>query len=407
MSNIKEIQGGICAAKGFTASGVHAGIRKNKSKADLALIMCDSICTAASCYTQNLVKGAPLYVTKKNLENGVAQAIVCNSGNANTCNADGIEVAEEMCNIVAENTNVKAEDVVVASTGVIGQPLDVTPIANAMPQLVSMLNSDGSQDAAHAIMTTDTVKKEVAVEFELGGKICRMGGIAKGSGMIHPNMATMLVFVTTDAKISKEMIKKALSDDVKDTFNMISVDGDTSTNDMVTLLASGQCENAEITEENEDYAVFCKALNYITTTLCRKIAKDGEGATKLLECKVSGAKTLLDAKIVAKSVITSSLFKAAMFGADANWGRILCAIGYSGANVDITKIAVSLSSSAGKIDVCENGSGIEFSEDKAKEILTLDEIIIDIALNDGDYSATAWGCDLTYDYVKINGDYRT
>ena len=407
MSNIKEIQGGICAAKGFTASGVHAGIRKNKSKADLALIMCDSICTAASCYTQNLVKGAPLYVTKKNLEDGLAQAIVCNSGNANTCNADGIEVAEEMCNIVSENTNVKAEDVVVASTGVIGQPLDVTPIANAMPQLVSMLNSDGSQDAAHAIMTTDTVKKEVAVEFELGGKICRMGGIAKGSGMIHPNMATMLVFVTTDAKISKEMIKKALSDDVKDTFNMISVDGDTSTNDMVTLLASGQCENAEITEENEDYATFCKALNYITTTLCRKIAKDGEGATKLLECKVSGAKTLPDAKIVAKSVITSSLFKAAMFGADANWGRILCAIGYSGANVDITKIAVSLSSSAGKIDVCENGSGIEFSEDKAKEILTLDEIIIDIALNDGDYSATAWGCDLTYDYVKINGDYRT
>ena len=407
MSNIKEIKGGVCAAKGFTAAGVHAGIRKNKSKADLALIMCDTLCTAASCYTQNLVKGAPLYVTKKNLENGVAQAIVCNSGNANTCNADGIEVAEKMCSIVSENTNVKAEDVVVASTGVIGQPLDVTPIADAMPQLVSMLKADGSGDAAHAIMTTDTVKKEVAVEFELGGKICRMGGIAKGSGMIHPNMATMLVFVTTDAKISKEMIKKALSDDIKDTFNMISVDGDTSTNDMVTLLASGQCDNAEITEENEDYTAFCNALNYITTALCRKIAKDGEGATKLLECRVSGAKTLADAKIVAKSVITSSLFKAAMFGADANWGRILCAIGYSGANVDITKIAVSLSSKAGSIAVCENGSGIDFSEDKAKVILTEDEIIIDIALNDGEYSATAWGCDLTYDYVKINGDYRT
>jgi len=407
MMNIKEIQGGVCAAKGFTASGIHAGIRKNKSKADLALIMCDTLCTAASCYTQNLVKGAPIYVTKKNIENGVAQAIVCNSGNANTCNADGIEVAEKMCNIVADNTDVKAEDVVVASTGVIGQPLDVTPIKNAMPQLVASLKDDGSSDAANAIMTTDTVKKEVAVEFELGGKVCHMGGIAKGSGMIHPNMATMLVFITTDAKISKEMIKKALSNDIKDTFNMISVDGDTSTNDMVTLLASGQCDNAEITDENDDYASFCKALNYITTALCRKIAKDGEGATKLLECKVSGAKTLPDAKIVAKSVITSSLFKAAMFGADANWGRILCAIGYSGANVDITKIAVSLSSQAGVIEVCENGSGIEFSEDEAKKILTEDEIIINIDLGDGEYDATAWGCDLTYDYVKINGDYRT
>ena len=407
MPEIKEIQGGVCAAKGFKAAGIHSGIRKNKSKSDLALIISDTLCTAASCYTQNLVKGAPLYVTRDNLENGVAQAIVCNSGNANTCNADGIDVAKRMCQIVAENTNVKAEDVVVASTGVIGQPLDVTPIENAMPALVKALKEDGSQEAAHAIMTTDTVEKEVAVEFTLGGKICRMGGIAKGSGMIHPNMATMLVFVTTDAAISKDMIKKALSDDVKDTFNMISVDGDTSTNDMVSLLASGQAGNAEITEGNDDYRDFCKALNYITTTLCRKIAKDGEGATKLLECRVFGAKTLLDAKTVAKSVITSSLFKAAMFGADANWGRILCAIGYSGANVDITKIAVDLSSEKGKISVCENGSGIEFSEDEAKVVLTEDEIIIDIYLNDGDYSATAWGCDLTYDYVKINGDYRT
>ena len=407
MSEIKEIQGGICAAKGFKAAGIHSGIRKNKSKSDLALIISDTLCTAASCYTQNLVKGAPLYVTKDNLENGVAQAIVCNSGNANTCNADGIEVAKRMCQIVAENTDVKAEDVVVASTGVIGQPLNVTPIENAMPALVKALKEDGSLEAAHAIMTTDTVEKEIAVEFTLGGKICRMGGIAKGSGMIHPNMATMLVFVTTDAAISKDMIKKALSDDVKDTFNMISVDGDTSTNDMVSLLASGQAGNAEITEENDAYRDFCKALNYITTTLCRKIAKDGEGATKLLECRVFGAKTLLDAKTVAKSVITSSLFKAAMFGADANWGRILCAIGYSGANVDITKIAVDMSSEKGKISVCENGSGIEFSEDEAKVVLTEDEIIIDIYLNDGDFNATAWGCDLTYDYVKINGDYRT
>jgi len=407
MTELKEIQGGICAAKGFTAAGIHSGIRKNKTKSDLALIMCDTLCTAASCYTQNLVKGAPLYVTKKNLEDGVAQAIVCNSGNANTCNADGIEVAERMCQIVAENTSVKAENVVVASTGVIGQPLDVTPIESAMPELVKLLEKDGSQSAAQAIMTTDTVEKEIAVEFELGGKTCRMGGIAKGSGMIHPNMATMLVFITTDAAISKEMIKKALSDDIKDTFNMISVDGDTSTNDMVTLLASGLCENPEITEENADYTKFCKMLNYITTTLCRKIAKDGEGATKLLECKVAGAKTISDAKTISKSVITSSLFKAAMFGADANWGRILCAIGYSGANVDITRIDVSLSSAKGSILVCENGSGVEFSEEKAKEILIEDEIIIDITLADGIHSATAWGCDLTYDYVKINGDYRT
>ena len=407
MANLKEIQGGICAAEGFCAAGIHSGIRKNKTKSDLALIMCDSLCTAASCYTQNLVKGAPLYVTKKNLEDGFAQAIVCNSGNANTCNADGIEVAEKMCKIVEENTSVKAENVVVASTGVIGQPLDVTPIESAMPALVKSLKKDGSHDAAQAIMTTDTVEKEIAVEFELGGKTCHMGGIAKGSGMIHPNMATMLVFITTDAAISKEMIKKALSDDIKDTFNMISVDGDTSTNDMVTLLASGLAKNPEITEENADYTEFCKALNYITTTLCRKIAKDGEGATKLLECNVTGGKSIIDAKTISKSVITSSLFKAAMFGADANWGRILCAIGYSGANVDITKIAVTLSSGKGSILVCEKGSGVEFSEDKAKEILSEDEITIDISLADGEFSATAWGCDLTYDYVKINGDYRT
>ena len=407
MSNIKEIQGGICAPSGFKAAGIHCGIRKNKTKADLALIVSETPCTAAGCYTQNLVKGAPLYVTKDNLENGIAQAIVCNSGNANTCNADGIEVAQEMCRIVAENTGLNAEDIVVASTGVIGQPLDVTPIKNAMPDLVKALKEDGGHEAANAIMTTDTVEKEISVEFEIGGKVCKMGGIAKGSGMIHPNMATMLVFITSDVAISKEMIKKALSDDVRDTFNMISVDGDTSTNDMVTLLASGKAGNPEITEDNDDYKSFCEALNYITTTLCRKIAKDGEGATKLLECNVCGAKSVLDAKTIAKSIITSSLFKAAMFGADANWGRILCAIGYSGANVDVTKVKVTLASVKGSILVCENGSGVEFSEDDAKIILTEDEIIINITLGDGDASATAWGCDLTYDYVKINGDYRT
>lgn len=404
---MNKISGGICAAKGFLAAGIHAGIRKNKNKLDLALIKSETPCTVAGCYTQNLVKGAPIWVTKKNIENGVAQAIVCNSGNANTCNSDGIEVAERMCEITAKSTGIAASDVVVASTGVIGQPLDTEPIENAMPALTELLNDNGSEQAASAIMTTDTVRKEVAFEFTAGGKTCRIGGIAKGSGMIHPNMATMLVFITTDVNISHELLKKALSEDVKDTFNMISVDGDTSTNDMVIVLANGAAENEKIDSENEDYLEFCRALNAVTTKLCRKIAKDGEGATKLLECKVSNAKTVQDAKMIAKSVITSSLFKAAMFGADANWGRILCAIGYAGANADIEKIDVALASKAGRIEVCKNGSGIEFSEEYAKEILTKDEIIIDIDMKDGEGSATAWGCDLTYDYVKINGDYRT
>lgn len=404
---MNKISGGICAAKGFYAAGIHAGIRKNKTKLDLALITSETPCTAAGCYTQNLVKGAPIWVTKKNIENGTARAIVCNSGNANTCNSDGIEVAERMCEIVAKNTDIKAEDVVVASTGVIGLPLDTTPIANAMPDLVKSLKPDGSAQAAEAIMTTDTVSKEVAFEFTAGGKTCAIGGIAKGSGMIHPNMATMLVFVTTDVNISHEMLKKALSADIKDTFNMISVDGDTSTNDMVIVLANGKAGNVVIDSENEDFAEFCKALNAVTTKLCRKIAKDGEGATKLLECHVTGGLTENDAKIIAKSVITSTLFKAAMFGADANWGRILCAIGYSGANVDISKIDVSLASKAGSIEVCKNGSGVDFSEEIAKEILIQDEIQIEISLGDGNGEATAWGCDLTYDYVKINGDYRT
>lgn len=404
---MKKVSGGVCAAKGFSAAGIHAGIRKNKTKLDLALIMSETPATAAGCYTQNLVKGAPIWVTKENIENGVARAIVCNSGNANTCNSDGIEVAKKMCEIVAENTDVAAEDVVVASTGVIGQPLDTTPIADAMPALVKKLDPERGSLAAQAIMTTDTLPKEIALEFEIGGKICHIGGIAKGSGMIHPNMATMLVFITSDIAISQEMLKKALSADIKDTFNMISVDGDTSTNDMVIVLANGMAENAVIDKEDEAYDTFCKALNKITTSLCRKIAKDGEGATKLLECRVTGGKTELDAKMIAKSVITSTLFKAAMFGADANWGRILCAIGYAGANTDITKIDVALSSKAGRVEVCENGSGIEFSEEIAKEVLSEDEIDIEITLRDGDYSATAWGCDLTYDYVKINGDYRT
>ena len=404
---MKIIDGGVCAASGFMAAGIHAGIRKNKEKKDVALIVSETPATAAGCYTQNLVKGAPIWVTKKHIENGIARAIVCNSGNANTCNADGIEVAEKMCRIVAENTDIKAEDVIVSSTGVIGQPLDTTPIENAMPDLVKLLSENGGSDAAEAIMTTDTVKKEIAVEFEIGGKVCRMGGIAKGSGMIHPNMATMLVFITTDVAISKDMLQKALSADIKNTFNMISVDGDTSTNDTVNIMANGMAGNDEITSEGEDYDTFCEALNTVTSTLCKKIAKDGEGATKLLECNVCGAKTELDAKTVAKSVITSSLLKAAMFGADANWGRVLCAIGYSGANVDVNKIDMAFVSKKGRIEVCENGAGIDFSEEIAKEILLEDEIVIDIKLNDGDFDATAWGCDLTYDYVKINGDYRT
>ncbi len=404
---MKQINGGVCAAKGFKAAGIHAGIRKNKTKKDFALIMSETRAAAASTYTQNLVKGAPIYVTKANLEDGYASAIICNSGNANTCNANGIEIAEGMCELVEKHTGISKKDVVVASTGVIGQPLDLTPMANAMEGLVALLNDDGSNDAAEAIMTTDLAKKEIAFEFEIGGKTCHIGGIAKGSGMIHPNMATMLVFVTTDAAITPAMLQKALSADIQDSFNMISVDGDTSTNDMVSVLANGMAENPVIDKTGEDYEAFCKALSAVTTYLCRQIAKDGEGASKLLEGRVHGAKDTKNAKMVAKSVVCSSLFKAAMFGADANWGRILCAIGYSGAECDVNKVAVSLASTAGEILVCQNGSGVDFDEDTAKTILSEDEIIIDITLGDGDGEAVAWGCDLTYDYVKINGDYRT
>ncbi|MBR5156110.1 MAG: bifunctional glutamate N-acetyltransferase/amino-acid acetyltransferase ArgJ [Clostridia bacterium] len=404
---IKEIQGGICAAKGFKAAGVHAGIRKNKDKKDLALIVSEVKAAAAATYTQNLVKGAPIYVTKSNIADGYAQAIICNSGNANTCNANGTEIAEGMCQLVEEHTGILKTDVVVASTGVIGQPLDLTPMTNAMADLTLALNTNGSNDAAEAIMTTDLAKKEIAFSFEIGGKTCKIGGIAKGSGMIHPNMATMLVFVTSDVAITPEMLKTALSADIQDSFNMISVDGDTSTNDMVTVLANGMGENPVIDKLGADYDEFCKALSAVTTYLCRQIAKDGEGASKLLESRVNGAKDTKNAKLIAKSVVCSSLFKAAMYGADANWGRILCAIGYSGADCDVNKISVSLSSKTGNILVCQNGSGVDFDEDLAKKILSEDEIIIDIMLGDGTGSAVAWGCDLTYDYVKINGDYRT
>ena len=400
------ISGGVCAAKGFKANGVHCGIRKNKLKRDLALIVSENVANAAAVYTTNLVKGAPLTVTKAHIANGKAQAIICNSGNANTCNADGVEKAEMMSKLLSDALDIAETDVVVASTGVIGQVMDITPIENGMPALVEGLG-DKSTAAAEAIMTTDTVKKEIAVEFTIGGKTCRLGGIAKGSGMIHPNMATMLVFITTDVAISADMLQKALSGDIQNTFNMVSVDGDTSTNDMVVVLANGQAENPEITAEGEDFTEFMTALNTVTVSLCKMLAGDGEGATKLLECKVTGAESLQIAKTVAKSIICSSLTKAAMFGADANWGRVLCAIGYSGAQVDVEKIDVSFKSAKGEISVCKNGAGVDFSEEKAKEILLEHEIEILVNLNSGNAASTAWGCDLTYDYVKINGDYRT
>ena len=404
---MKIITGGVCAAKGFQANGIHCGIRKNHSKRDLALIYSEVPATAAAVYTTNLVKGAPLLVTKAHTADGKARAVICNSGNANTCNADGIEIAEAMSELVAKQLSIPAGDVVVASTGVIGQPLKLDPIAAGLPTLAEGLNSDGSAAAAEAIMTTDTVLKEIAVEFELGGKTCHLGGIAKGSGMIHPNMATMLVFLTTDAAISAEMLQKALSGDVAGSFNMVSIDGDTSTNDMVTILANGMAGNAEITCEGADFTAFMTALNTVTVQLCRCIAGDGEGATKLLECRVEGAQNLSTARTVAKSVICSSLLKAAMFGADANWGRVLCAIGYSGADVDVQRVDVAFKSPKGIVEVCKDGAGVPFSEEEAKAVLLEKEIEILVKLNSGDAEATAWGCDLTYDYVKINGDYRT
>jgi len=399
------IDGGVCAPKGFLASGISCGIRKSNKK-DLALIVSQKKAAAAGVYTKNLVKGAPIIVTQKNIADGYARAIIVNSGNANTCNANGIEIAEGMCRLVESFTDVNSSDVIVASTGVIGQKLSLEPIERGMPSLVEGLG-DNSIDAATAIMTTDTAIKEVALEFCLGGKQVRIGAIAKGSGMIHPDMATMLVFVTTDAAISPEMLQKALTDTIQDTFNMISIDRDTSTNDTMVVLANGMAENACIVSEGEDFEVFKAALTEISLKLSRLVAKDGEGATKLLECTVSGAKSKEDAKKIAKSVICSTLLKCAMFGSDANWGRVLCAIGYSGAQVDVNKVAVSFKSEAGEVSVCSNGGGIDFSEEKAKEVLSCGEIIIDVSLGDGEACATAFGCDLTYDYVKINGDYRS
>jgi len=400
------IEGGVCAAAGYKAAGINCGIKKGEKK-DLALIVSEKRAVTAGIYTQNLVKGAPITVTKKNILDGYASAIICNSGNANTCNANGIEIAEGMCALVEKHLGIPACDVAVASTGVIGQPLDLAPISSGMDALAAALGKSGSGDAAQAIMTTDTRKKEAAIEFSLGGKAARIGAIAKGSGMIHPNMATMLVFVTTDAAISPEMLQKALGCSAEDTFNMISVDRDTSTNDTMLVMANGLAGNEEITGEGHDYEAFRAALFELSAHLCRLIARDGEGATKLLECCVSGAKDKASARAISKSVICSPLLKCAMFGSDANWGRVLCAIGYAGVETDLDKIGVTFKSRSGSVTVCRNGRGVSFSEDIAKRVLGEDEIIIDVALGDGEAAASAFGCDLSYEYVKINGDYRS
>lgn len=417
-NKFKNIEGGICAAKGFKASGTYCGIKKPKvekidptikHKNDICLYVSDVECNTAAVYTQNKVKGAPIIVTKRNLEKSgnKATAVIANSKNANTCNADGIEKANRMCELVANELGIAQEQVIVASTGVIGMVLPIEPIEKAVPVLAKGLCYNKNIEAATAIMTTDTVKKEYAVEFEAGGVKCRIGGMAKGSGMIHPNMATTLNFITTDCAISSELMQKALSDIVKVTYNCLSVDGDTSTNDMVCIMANGLAFNDEITDENESYETFKAALYQVMANLTRMLAKDGEGATKLVMCEVSGAKDENTAIICAKSVICSPLVKTAMFGADANCGRILGAIGYSDIDIDPLKIDVSYKSSKGNIDVCKGGYVIEFDEEKAKEILLDDEITIGVNLNDGNSGITAYGCDLTYDYVKINGDYRT
>lgn len=413
---MKIIEGGVCAAKGFKANGVYCGIKKSaadsgntKHKNDLGMIYSEVPCTTAAVYTTNKVKGAPIIVTKKNLEKtgGISQAVIVNSKNANTCNADGEQKAQRMCELAAGVLGIKPEDVVVASTGVIGQVLPIEPIENAVDKLAAGLSADGHEEAATAIMTTDTIKKEYAVEFEIAGTVCKLGGMAKGSGMIHPNMATTLNFITTDAAISAKMLQKALDEIVKVTYNCLSIDGDTSTNDMVSLMANGLAQNAEITAEGEDFETFKAALYEVMMNLTKMLAKDGEGATKLIECDCSGCPDKDTAITVAKSVIGSTLFKCAIFGEDANWGRVLCAVGYADAEFDINKVDVDLKSEFGTIAVCRDGAGVDFSEEKAAEILKSDEIYVLINLNAGEESAKAWGCDMTYDYVKINGDYRT
>ena len=423
MNKYSFIEGSVTTPLGFTANGVCAGVKaygsvtqaaqKNEpllpsnGKRDLAMIYCEKQCTAAAIFTKNLVKSDTIYVTQKHLANGKAQAVIVNSGNANACNPDGYEKAEAMCALASEALGVNEDDVIVASTGVIGQALPIEPIQKGVEELKNILSRDGGTNAAEAIMTTDTVKKEWAVQLTLDGKTVTIGGIAKGSGMIHINMGTTLSFVTTDAAISAEMLREALVEAADVSYNMVSVDGDTSTNDTLAIMASGLAGNTEITEKNDNYYLFTEALTAAFKNVAKKLASDGEGASKLVICMVNGAKDEAAAKIIAKSVICSSLVKAAMFGADANCGRILCAIGYSGAEVDTGKIDVSYKSAKGEILVCKDGFGLAFDEDKAKEILLESEIDIIIDLADGTGTAEAYGCDLTYDYVKINGDYRT
>ena len=407
---VSWIDGGVCAAQGFRAAGLHVGVKThNVNKKDVALIVSDADCAAAAVFTTNVVKAAPIHVTKAHLADGRARAVVANSGNANACAPLGEENAERMCAAAAKAIGCGAEDVLVCSTGVIGQTLRVNVIEEGMEELAGLLERSGagSDAAAHAIMTTDTVKKEAAVETTVGGKTVRIGGIAKGSGMIHPNMGTMLCFITTDCAISPEMIRKALVDTAHVSFNRISVDGDTSTNDTCLVLANGLAGNETITGEGQDYAAFLEALKALCVRLARMMAKDGEGARHLITCTVSGAKDEESAQTIAKSVISSTLTKAAIFGCDANWGRVLCAMGYSGEEFDPDKVDVAFASAAGEIPVCRQGRGLDFDEDLAKRILTEDEVEIRVRMGEGDASCTCWGCDITYDYIKINGDYRT
>lgn len=406
-SNITDIMGGLCAAKGFSAAGVHCGIRGNSEKKDLAMILSDAPCAVAAVYTQNKVKGAPILMTQQNIADGYARGIFCNSGNANTCNPDGMEIAQSCCELAAKATGLSATDFVIASTGVIGQPLPLAPFETGLPELAKALSTEGSTAAAEAIMTTDTVSKEFAVAFSLGDKTCHIGAIAKGSGMINPNMATMLIFITSDVSISPALLDKALKAETLASLNQINVDGDTSTNDMAVVLANGAAGNAPIETECADYDNFCAALHHICRQVSRALAADGEGATKLLECKVTGAPTVEIARAVAKTVISSDLFKSAMFGADANWGRVLCAIGYTPGDFSIDHISLTLASQAGSILVCQNAAYHPFSEDEAAKILAEKEIEVLIDMGLGNAKGEAWGCDLTYDYVQINGDYRS
>lgn len=405
--NYKVISGSVTSPKGFKANGIHCGVKAGTTKKDLALVYSEVPCVGAGMYTNNKVKCAPIFVTKAHLKNNIAQAVIVNSGNANCCTGqDGLDKAEEETKVLAKELNINSNDVLVASTGVIGVPLNVDAIKSGIPELVSGLCKDGSL-AASAIMTTDTVKKEAACTLNISGKEVTIGAIAKGSGMIEPNMGTMLSFISTDAKISAELLDSALREAVKVSYNRISVDGDTSTNDTVIILANGMAENERISSKNEDYYAFVEALKYITIEISKMLAKDGEGATKLIECTVNGCKNEKEGVIFAKSVITSSLVKTAMFGADANWGRVLCALGYAGVDFEPEKVDVEFVSKAGTILVCKNGASVDFSEDLAKKILLEDEITIKVNMGSGSESVTCYGCDLTYDYVKINGDYRS